>query len=360
MSSSAGSSTDPAHVRLLDDILAIAQIPAPTFSESARIDWIERRLSASPGALRRDGVGNLLWTWGDGRPELMLAAHVDTVFGPETVLSCRRDDSCLVGPGVGDNAAAIAVAIDVVEELLAQGSLRPGAVAFTVGEEGLGNLVGASAACDELEPKAFVALEGHLLDRVMVDAVGSARLRIAVRGPGGHPWEDRGRPSALHALLRIGSAFTASEDSGVVVNIGLVTGGRSVNTIADWAELVLDARSLDETKLDALVRRLEDARVEPPLGISVELVGRRPSGRLPRDAQLLHAVQKIRADLNLPAALDAGSTDANAALARGIPALALGVARGSQMHALDERIEIESLALGRRQVDELVRSMLAP
>jgi tripeptide aminopeptidase len=113
MSSSAGSSTDPAHVRLLDDILAIAQIPAPTFSESARIDWIERRLSASPGALRRDGVGNLLWTWGDGRPELMLAAHVDTVFGPETVLSCRREGSWLVGPGVGDNAAAIAVAIAV-------------------------------------------------------------------------------------------------------------------------------------------------------------------------------------------------------------------------------------------------------
>jgi acetylornithine deacetylase/succinyl-diaminopimelate desuccinylase-like protein len=350
--------TDAAQERLLRDVLAIARIPAPTFSESARMDWIERRLGSAPGTLRRDDVGNLLWTWGTGRPDLMLAAHVDTVFGPETVLSVRREGSWLVGPGVGDNAAAIAVAIDVVEELLARRPLKPGAVAFTVGEEGLGNLVGASNACEELQPRAFVALEGHMLDRVLVDAVASARLSVVIRGPGGHPWEDRGRPSALHALLRVGSTFVTSEQSGLVVNVGLVAGGRTVNTIADRAELVLDARSLDEAALDALVLRLERTSVEPPLVISVELVGRRPGGRLPRDAELLQIVRRIRDHIGLPDSLGAGSTDANAALARCIPALTLGVARGQEMHALDERIDVESLALGRRQVEELVSTML--
>ncbi len=350
--------TDAAQERLLRDVLAIARIPAPTFSESARMDWIERRLGSAPGTLRRDDVGNLLWTWGTGRPDLMLAAHVDTVFGPETVLSVRREGSWLVGPGVGDNAAAIAVAIDVVEELLARRPLKPGAVAFTVGEEGLGNLVGASNACEALQPRAFVALEGHMLDRVLVDAVASARLSVVIRGPGGHPWEDRGRPSALHALLRVGSTFVTSEQSGLVVNVGLVAGGRTVNTIADRAELVLDARSLDEAALDALVLRLERTSVEPPLVISVELVGRRPGGRLPRDAELLQIVRRIRDHIGLPDSLGAGSTDANAALARCIPALTLGVARGQEMHALDERIDVESLALGRRQVEELVSTML--
>src|SRR6185437_13853491 len=52
--------------RLVDDIVAIARIPAPTFGEEARIEWIERRLLGAPGARRRDAVGNLLWTWGSG------------------------------------------------------------------------------------------------------------------------------------------------------------------------------------------------------------------------------------------------------------------------------------------------------
>src|SRR5262245_26219906 len=47
---------DAAHQRLLRDVLAIARIPAPTFSESARMDWIERRLDSAPGTLHRDDV----------------------------------------------------------------------------------------------------------------------------------------------------------------------------------------------------------------------------------------------------------------------------------------------------------------
>ena len=104
---------------LIDDLLELAAIPAPTFGERPRIDWLEQRLADAPGHRRRDGVGNLIWTWGEGRPRLLVAAHVDTVFPAETVLRFERDDSWLVGPGIGDNAAAVVVALRVVGELLA-------------------------------------------------------------------------------------------------------------------------------------------------------------------------------------------------------------------------------------------------
>ena len=55
---------------------------------------------------------------------------------------------------------------------------RPLAVVFTVGEEGLGNLRGALHACGELRPEMAIALEGHGLDDVCVDAVGSVRARL--------------------------------------------------------------------------------------------------------------------------------------------------------------------------------------
>jgi tripeptide aminopeptidase len=343
---------------LTEDIVALARTPAPTFSEEPRLRWLERRLASAHGRRERDAVGNLVWSWGDGPPRLVVAAHVDTVFPAETELDIREDDGHLVGPGVGDNAAAVAVAVHVVEELLAEGPLAPGAVAFTVGEEGLGNLRGATELCESMAPGAFIALEGHGLEEVLVDAVGSVRASVTVRGPGGHSWDDRGTPSAVHGLWRLATQLLALGTEIAPVNIGTVAGGRSVNTIADHAELLVERRALEQASLDAFTDGIAGLRLPAPLEVTTEIVGRRPAGRLARDAPLLATVMEVRRRLRLPAALGEGSTDANAALAAGIPALCLGVARGSSMHALHERIERDSLAQGAEQLREVLMTLL--
>ncbi len=133
----------PSSRQLVDDIVELAKITAPTFSEEARLLWLERRLDGLDGARRRDPVGNLIWTFGGGSPAVLVTAHVDTVFDSDVLLAVKRVDSRLCGPGVGDNAAAIATVIRVVEDLAADRELDGVAVAFTVGEEGLGNFRGA-------------------------------------------------------------------------------------------------------------------------------------------------------------------------------------------------------------------------
>jgi tripeptide aminopeptidase len=346
-------------VALVEEIVELAGIPAPTFAEEERLAWVERRLAAAPGRRRRDGAGNLVWSWGEAAARLLVLAHVDTVFPAGTPLRFRRDGDMVIGPGIGDNAAAVVVAIRAVETLLARERLAPAAVAFTVGEEGLGDLRGARAACEEIRPDAAIALEGHDLEKVIVDAVGSVRARVRVSGPGGHSWSNRGLPSAIHALLALGTQLTARSTPATPVNVGLVSGGRSVNAIAAEAELVVEMRALDEEPLDAFARLLSGLSAPAPLTVSVELVGRRPAGRTPRDAPLLAAVRAARGELGLPDVLGDGSTDANAALALGIPALALGVAYGSGMHSDDERIDAGSLELGRRQLEAVLRRLLA-
>jgi acetylornithine deacetylase/succinyl-diaminopimelate desuccinylase-like protein len=343
---------------LVDDIVAITQIPAPTFEEEARIAWLEQRLADAPGRRARDDAGNLIWQWGEGRPELLVAAHVDTVFPRETDLRVTRTDSKLSGPGIGDNAAAIAVTIAAVLELLQRSEPAPGAVAFTVAEEGFGSLRGAAAACGALQPKLFIAVEGHGLDRLIVDAVGSVRARVRVRGPGGHSWADRGRPSAIHSLLELGEALLRLSTPDAPVNVGVLTGGRSVNSIADEAELHVEVRSLNETELEKFARALAGLAVAAPLELHVEVLDRRPSGRLNRDDHLLRIVREVRRELALPDTLESGSTDANAALAQGIPAIALGVSNGADMHSPAESIEVGSLALGLRQLEAVVSRVL--
>jgi tripeptide aminopeptidase len=338
-----------------DQLARLTAIPAPTGSEEARIGWLEERLAGGAGSLARDEVGNLLWRFG-GSPELLLMAHVDTVFADVEAISVRRDGEELVGPGVGDNAAAVMTVIWTLSELE---SIPPAlAVAFTVGEEGLGNLRGALHACRSLRPAMAIALEGHGLDEVIVDAVGSLRARVAVLGPGGHSWEDRGTPSAVHGLLELATGLAELNTPDAPVNVGTIAGGRTVNTIADHAELLVERRALEPGPLDAFADALDGLRLPPPLEVGTEVVGRRPAGRLERSAPLLQTVLAVRERLGLPPALGEGSTDANAALAAGIPALCLGVARGESMHALHERIDRSSLAEGTAQLREVLRALL--
>jgi tripeptide aminopeptidase len=345
---------------LIEDLVELAQTPAPTFAEEPRMRWLSGRLDRSPGRCRRDSVGNLIWDWGTGRPRVVLAAHVDTVFPAGTDLTVRSHGPDLVGPGVGDNAAAVAVAVNVVEALLDDRGLAPGAVAFTVGEEGLGNLRGAANLCRSLDPEAFVAIEGHGLDEVLTDAVGSIRARIRVTGPGGHSWENRGAQSAIHGLIGIAAELLGLDRSDAPVNIGTLEGGRSVNTIADDASMLVERRALDQEPLDQFEHALGSLTLTETLTISTEIVGRRPSGRLPRDAPLLRTVLAVRERLGLPTTLGEGSTDANAALAAGIPALCIGVGRGSGMHSLQERIDRRSLEQGAALLDALLRELLCP
>lgn len=345
---------------LIEDLVELAQTPAPTFAEEPRMRWLTERLTGQPGRRERDEVGNTIWGWGTGRPRVVLAAHVDTVFAADTDLTVRSEGADLVGPGIGDNAAAVAVAINVVERLLADERLAPGAVAFTVGEEGLGNLRGATHVCRSLDPEAFLAIEGHGLDEVLIDAVGSVRARIRVAGPGGHSWEDRGTPSAINGLITLAAQLHALGSPDAPVNIGTIDGGRSVNTIADRASMLVERRALDQDLLDQFERGIGALTVPEPLSIDSEIVGLRPAGRLARDAPLLGSVLAVRERLGLPSTLGEGSTDANAALAAGIPALCIGVGRGSGMHSLRERIDRRSLEQGAAQLDALLRELLGP
>ena len=351
----AGTAFDPAAIAA--DAVALAELDGGTGRERVRTDWLLRRLHNAPGRRRVDDAGNLVWTFGPPPYRLAVLVHVDDVFGEATARGITERDGWLSGPGIGDNAVAVATTVAVAESDLA-GPAVPLVIVLTVGEEGLGGLRGARHVCRELAPEAVLALEGHGIDRVFTDAVGSLRVQLTVTGPGGHSWWDRGRPSAVHDLVRLLHEIIASASAERPVNVGMIDGGTGVNAIAARASATVEWRSTDQAQLDRQNAALAGLDVAAGLRLSVERRDSRPAGSVPLTHPLVAAVQRARRSAGLPATTADGSTDANAALAAGIPAVALGCCEGENMHAPNERIRADSIATGARQLSAVLQEVL--
>ncbi len=355
---------------LLRDALALQAIPAPSFSETARAQAMRARFAALGLAdVAEDEVGNV-YARTPGRaaerlPALLVSAHLDTVFPAETDLTPRVDEQAgrITAPGLGDNSLGLAALIHAAQALGQAGLLPPTDIWWvaTVGEEGLGDLRGMRHVCQWLGERLGlgIVLEGIGLGRVYHAGLGVRRLRVTVRGPGGHSWLHAERPSAIHHLLRLGAALVEEihlpPERQATLNIGLIEGGTSVNTRAAHASLSLDLRAVEATLLErleadvrAVIARFEAA---PDLSVSTELVGDRPSAAIPADHPLVQAARAVLDFLDYtPSQPEIGSTDANALLAAGIPAVCIGLTTGGNAHTVEEYIDIAPLATGMRQL----------
>lgn len=307
---------------------------SPLTGEGVRGEFVAAHLPRA----RRDGLGNV-WA---GEGSVLLLAHLDTVLPPKPP---RRVGERLYGPGVGDNSSGVAVLLSLPE--------MPGVVrGFTVGEEGLGNLKGARALVETLAPEVVVAVDGYL-PGVVDRALGSVRFRVTLLGRGGHAWGDRGTPNPVFALAEgLSRLHTLFKEVGgeASLNASGLRGGEAVNAIPKEASALLEIRALEEEALRTLYHKaqevLEEAAQLHGVEVSLEVLGRRPAGST-ATPRLLQAAEVALAKIGERPQFQPGSTDASAAIERGIPALALGVYRGGGAHTPEEWVLPQSLWEGR-------------
>jgi tripeptide aminopeptidase len=344
----------------------IAAVPSPTGEESAKSLLVERLFATAGLATERDAIGDVVGVIPghlDSQPgtsRLVVAAHIDTVFPLGTPLEIKRSAGRLSGPGVGDNSVAVAAAIKLADLLRIAGETPAVDVLLTgnVGEEGLGNLRGIREVLgSRSDIGAVVALEGHNLGRVTHVAVGSRRFRITVTGPGGHSWGDFGRPNAIHGLSRLIAELDAiplPRSPKTTLNVGMIGGGVSVNTIAPEASCLLDLRSIDESALrrlsDRVTRLVERSNRGDAVVYAAESIGERPAGVVSGDSPIVQIAAGTLMALGLEPSFDASSTDANVPIAAGIPAVCIGLTTGGNVHRTDEFIDLEPVTKGVTQL----------
>lgn len=369
---------DPALVaRVLDLAVALQQVPAPPFMEAQRATFVRDRFQVEGlQDVSIDELSNVyarLPGQGTERP-VVVSAHLDTVFPYGTDLQVHREPDKIFGPGIGDNSLGLAGLFGIMWGLEAEAdcppdggpaSALPGDVwlVANVGEEGLGDLRGMRAVVDRFgdQPRAYIVLEGMAFGQVYHRGLGVQRYRITVCTRGGHSWVDYGRPSAIHELGAIITRLVGMnipKQPRSSINVGVVAGGTSVNTIAADAHLELDLRSEDEEALRELVHQTErivDASNREDVRVSLEMIGARPAGGLLATHLLVRLAKRCIQEQGLQPNLTVGSTDANVPLSRGLPAVTVGLSTGYGAHTTNEYIHSSPLNQGLAQVIALVK-----
>lgn len=344
-----------AHGPIADLLHQICEVPAPTFDEAARGRLLAELWSDAGLKTGMDDMSNVIgFTSGGSGPRVLLAAHSDTVFPAGTDVTVQLAGGRWLAPGIGDNSASLAVLTHLARQLPSVGSRLPRlTLAAPVGEEGRGDLRGMRRLLEDYKGQFdyVIAVDGHL-GSVVDRAVGSRRFEFSFTGPGGHSWGDFPTPSAIHAMADAMSSLnglqvpTAPRSS---YNLGTVRGGTSINAIAAEASFDLDLRSVDPGAL----QRLEDdalglvraAAAKHGVELEVKRVGDRPAAMMD-NSTLVRAASEALREHGIEPETAAGSTDANAALAAGIPAICFGVYRGGDAHRLSEWLEPGSLDEG--------------
>jgi acetylornithine deacetylase/succinyl-diaminopimelate desuccinylase-like protein len=342
--------------------IELTEIEAPPFKEEKRAKVFANYFNElGLDSVWVDTRGNVLGLLRGsvGERTVALDAHLDTVFPEGTDVRVRIQNDTLYAPGIGDDTRGLSMLLTIIETLKTEKIQPKDDILFvgSVGEEGLGDLRGVKHLFREEGPRidSWIAIDGGSIGRVNNKALGSYRYRVTFKGPGGHSWGAFGLANPHHALgeaisnfVKVADEYT-SEGPKTSYNVGVISGGTSINSIPFESVMQIDIRSLDPKRLDAMEALLQTAvqkalvqqnntkRQGPDLSVEIDKIGNRPSGELSDQLPLVQRTLAATIAFGTKPYLTRGSTNSNIPIAKGIPAVTIGRGGdGGKAHSLDE------------------------
>lgn len=344
-------------------IKELCNIPAPSHFEHRRAEYCKRWLE-NEGAedVYIDEALNVIFPLNckNSNEITVFAAHTDTVFPDTEPMPYFDDGEKIHSPGVADDTASVVVLLMMAKYFIEYNIIPPKGILFVCNscEEGLGNLKGIKKIFDDYNNrvKQFISFDSDL--NVVNDVcVGSHRYEVEVLTSGGHSFGDFGNINAISIASQIVSEIykiNVPEKAGTktTYNVGIFSGGTSVNTIAQNAKFLCEYRSDDAECLSYMQKQFE-AIFESARGdavkIAIKKVGDRPCSDI--DIKKIEELKKIAVPeiekiINEKVSFKSSSTDCNIPLSKGIPSLCVGVNIHKGMHTREEWVDKESIITG--------------
>ncbi|MGC9311881.1 MAG: M20/M25/M40 family metallo-hydrolase [Sediminispirochaetaceae bacterium] len=349
---------------LLTNIVMLGEIPAPTFHEQQRRRFLVNRfnqyqlLNCSTDEVG-NGLGIIPGEGGDRN--ILVVAHLDTVFDESTDHTISIDTKRINGPAVGDNSLGVAT-LATLPAMLEELDLKFNANLILMGSArslGHGNIEGVRFFLDntDLPINAGVCVEGVKLGRLSHTSIGMARCEITYRLPEEYDWT---RFGAVGSIVTINELINRILEIPIprrpktTIVLGSISGGRSFNTIATDAVLRFEIRSEENEMVQELRQRIEDiaAEVSSHNGseVEIQILAQRKPGGISFSHPLASNARAIMKSLGINPRVSPSTSELSAFIDHGIPALTLGLTNGENLNKPDENIEIEPIYNGLAQL----------
>jgi glutamate carboxypeptidase len=315
-----------------------------------------RRLGARVTIEAQTSTGHhVIGQWGFGPGGILLLCHMDTVYDVGTLARqpCYEKDGKLMGPGVVDMKASLALALTALGALKARRRWpdRPITALFTSDEE-----IGSATSRPLIERLARESALALCLEPCLPDGSlktwrkGVGDFEIVARGKATHAGADHenGR-NAIEELAHHILALQNLTDyqRGTTLNVGVVSGGTRSNVVPDEARARVDMRVMTPDEAERVTRWLHSRK--PVLdGTALEVRGGLNRPPMPRDATMIATFQRAQAvaatlGIKIGEGGTGGGSDANFVAPLGVPVLDGLGALGNGAHSEREHVVIASL-----------------
>lgn len=361
--------------RMLEQLVMLESPSSEREAVNALGDFVAQAfmtLGAKVERLPQTAFGDhLRVAWGQGDKQIMIMAHMDTVWplgeAERRPFHASRDPSsgALIGtgPGIFDMKGGIVIGFYAVSALRELELVPRHRLVFLFNsDEEVGSPTSQSYIESEAQRSdAALVLEPSREGALVTWRKGVGRFELEVQGVASHSGaaHERGVSAVeelAHQILHL-EAMT-DYDRGTTVNVGVVQGGSVVNVRPSSAWANIDLRvttSAEGRRLTGAIRGLRPVNPQASLIISGGM-NRPPWEPSPKGEALFQRAQRVgqRLGLELWPAGTGGGSDGNFTAALGLPTLdGLGVV-GNDAHALTEWVDLDSLPRRAALLTELI------
>ena len=364
--------------RIIDEFIELVQIDSPTSKEGAvakvlieKLEKLGFEVYVDDAGVKSGGeTGNVIATLKGNRTgkSVLFSSHMDTVspcLGIKPIIDeangiIKSDGTTILGSDDKGGIAAILEAVKVIKENNIDHSDIQ--IVFSIWEEG--GLFGAKYLdYSKVNPDyAFVLDSGGSPGEIIVKAPAQDKIEVKIKGRPAHAGlaPEEGISAVMVAARAIEKMKLLRIDEETTANIGIINGGVATNIVMPELEIVAEARSLDNSKLDVQTQHMVDMFKEAAaeFGAEIEINTERMYGAFNVDEsdEIVSMMKKVFSNMGVDVNVTStgGGSDTNILNANGIKAINLGIGM-KKAHTLEEYIAIEDLLNSARMVVEIIK-----
>ena len=294
---------------------------------------------------------------GDRNKPILLCGHRDTVFATGEVekrpFSTR--DGKAFGPGVADMKPGLVINAFILAAFHKFGGHPNPLIGLFTGDEEIGSPSSKDIIIAEAEKArlAFNSEPSRPSGNIVTQRKGGIFCHCAIKGVAAHSggFFTEGRSAIQELAYKIQALHELTDlERGTTINVGLVRGGQSVNTVAAEASCDIDIRYQDTAERDNILTQVkticEKVYVEDTsssFSIRGEFQPLNPSAQS-KELFALYQESAAQDDVIVEGEHSGGCADSGFIAAAGTPVICGVGPVGGNYHRPDEWMQIDSLA----------------